>query len=98
MSRTDAPFDTKPEPRYGVLVNEVLINCYTARGVADWWQLNRPYWETAGRLRTHVMSVAGDRVELGPLRRDDAEFAAEHMVASGVPKAAVKVRRWTETR
>lgn len=93
--QADALFQVKPEPQFGVLINEVLINCYVDMG--NWWLPHRTYWEIAGRLRIHVMSITGDRVELGPMPRKNADFIAEHMVSVGVPKRAVKVQRWIDS-
>lgn len=94
-AQTEALFTPKPEPTFGVFVNEIALNTYTAAGVADWWAMHRLLWEASGRLRVLQWCIPGDHLELGPLSRADARFAAAHMVAKGAPKSAVKVRRWT---
>ncbi|MGR7002785.1 hypothetical protein ACU686_40380 [Yinghuangia aomiensis] len=83
---------TAPGPRYGVLVNEVRLLSATDAGA--WWAQHRPQWEASGRPRIITPAIPGDEVELGPLSREDAEFAAQHLVGAGVPATAVTVRRW----
>lgn len=80
------------QQQYGVLVNETVIqSCWGA----SWWLLQRRQWEASGRLRIVTPGMIGDTIELGPLARDDAEFAAAHMhEAGGIPASAVRVRPW----
>lgn len=79
---------------FGLVVNEARVMTYTAPGVADWWVSLRPRWEMSRQLRVLDSGFPGELVELGPFARDDAEFAHGHMIERGVPKAALKIRRW----
>lgn len=75
-----------------VEVNEGIIEA--SRQGADFWALHRQRFVASGRLtETKAACIIGGLVEVGPYERDDADFAAGHMIANGVPKTAVRIKR-----
>lgn len=90
------PLPPTPTPeQWGVVVDGVLLNSLgTAAG--NWWAISAAQFHRSGKLRCLYVLPIGAVEEIGPFSRDDAEFAAEHIVESGVHPRAVKARRWTE--
>lgn len=84
----------RPTPTFGLVVNEILI--YTTTLGADWWTQHRHRFDTSGQTRSLGAAPPGEIVELGPWLREDADFARNHMISNGVPKGALKIRRWTD--
>lgn len=78
---------------YVVEVNEGIVDA-THQG-SEWWYLHRQRFVASGRLTETVGAcIIGGKVEIGPYDKDDAEFAADHMVTTGgVPQSAVRVKR-----
>lgn len=80
---------------WGVVVDEVLLNSLgTAAGA--WWAEQAAHFHRSGKLRHLVALPIGGITEIGPFPRDDAEFARDHLIESGIHPRAVTARRWTE--
>jgi hypothetical protein len=90
------PMPSQPAPeRWGVVVDGVLLNSLgTAAG--NWWATSAAQFHRSGKLRCLLVLPIGAVEEIGPFSRDDAEFARNHIVESGVHPRAVTARRWTE--
>jgi hypothetical protein len=90
------PLPPQPTPElWGVVVDGVLLNSLgTTAG--NWWAINAAQFHRSGKLRCLLVLPIGAVEEIGPFSRDDAEFARDHIVESGVHPRAVKARRWTE--
>lgn len=90
------PIPPAPPPEmWGVVVDGVLLNSLgTTAG--NWWAVNAAQFHRSGKLRCLLVLPIGAVEEIGPLSRDDAEFARDHIVENGVHPRAVKARRWTE--
>ncbi|KUF18431.1 hypothetical protein AT728_18970 [Streptomyces silvensis] len=91
----DIPTQPPAPDRWGVVVDEVLLNSLrTAAGA--WWAVQSAHFYRSGKLRHLVALPIGGVTEIGPLDLDDAEFARDHLIESGVHPRAVTARRWTE--
>lgn len=82
-----------PPPRWGLIVNEVLLNA-TANPARGWWTSHAARFEARGKARILTICVAGALVEYGPWDRDDAQFMHNHMVEHGIHPKALKLRQW----
>lgn len=80
---------------WGVVVDEVLLNSL-GKDTASWWAVQAAQFHRSGKLRHLVGLPIGGVTELGPFDQDDARFAHEHLIESGVHPRVVSVRRWTE--
>lgn len=80
--------------QWGIVLNETGLYSNSAAGATDWWITQRHRFETTGRLRVLTAGVLGDTIEIGPLDRDDAQFARDHMIEHGIHKGLLKLRRW----
>jgi hypothetical protein len=83
-----------PAAEWGVVVDEVLLNSLGTTAGA-WWAEQAAHFHRAGKLRHLVALPIGGITEIGPLPRDDAEFARDHLIENGVHPRAVTARRWS---
>jgi hypothetical protein len=81
--------------QWGVVVDEVLLNSI-GNSPTTWWATTAAQFYRSGKLRHLVGLPIGGVTEIGPLDRDDAEFARDHLVENGVHPRVVSVRRWAE--
>ncbi|TBL29078.1 hypothetical protein EYA84_25340 [Verrucosispora sp. SN26_14.1] len=80
--------------RYAIEVNEGVVE--SSRQGADWWFARRQMFVASGRLReVKAACITGGVVRIGDYDEDDATFMADHMVASGMPQSAVRVKAVT---
>ena len=73
-----------------VRVEEIRVATYSSRAAADWWTLFR-LRGPAERFTTVTPGFPGDVVDVACDDRADAEWLLGHMVAQGIPKAALRV-------
>lgn len=94
MAATQLAFPAPPPPaRWGLIVDEVLLNAIASPG-RDWWFQQAPAFEAQGRARTLLITITGALAEYGPWDRDDAEFMQQHMTDQGLHPKAIKLRKW----
>lgn len=91
----DVPGKPPPPELWGVVVDGVLLNSL-GTAADNWWAVNAAQFHRNGKLRCLLVLPIGAVEEIGPFSRDDAEFARDHIVESGVHPRAVTARRWTE--
>lgn len=82
-----------PPPRWGLIVNEVLLNA-TANPARGWWATYAARLEAQGRARTLMITITGALIEYGPWGRDDAQFMHDHMTEQGIHPKAITLRQW----
>jgi hypothetical protein len=82
-----------PPPRWGLIVDEVLLNA-TASPARSWWQPSAARFEESGRARILMATITGALIEYGPWDRDDAQFMHDHMTEQGIHPKALTLRRW----
>lgn len=82
-----------PVARWGLIVNEVLLNAIASSG-RDWWTTYATRFETQGRARILMITITGALAEYGPWDRDDAEFMQQHMTEQGLHPKAITLRKW----
>lgn len=82
--------------QWGIVLNEtgLFSSGGGAAGASDWWIRQRYRFESSNRLRVLAQGFLGDTVEIGPLDKEDAEFARDHMIKHGIHKGLLKLRRW----
>jgi hypothetical protein len=77
---------------YVVEVDEGKVEA-TRQGV-DWWMVFRARFEGSDRIReTKAACVVGGVAEVRCDDQEGADWLAAHMVAQGLPRTAVKVKR-----
>lgn len=87
---------TAPAPeKWGVVVDEARL--YSIGGSpAEWWTASAAQFHRNGHLRHLATLPIGGSVEIGPLDREDADFARDHLITNGVRPELATVRRWTD--
>lgn len=76
---------------FAVEVNECGI---FATGLGrDWWLANVITRPIGDRIRWLFIGPGGGVAQIGCRDREEAEFVRDHMVASGIHRTHVKVRR-----
>ncbi|GAA0969929.1 hypothetical protein GCM10009555_017970 [Acrocarpospora macrocephala] len=88
------PRPKKPAPLWCAWLQECALHS-SQPALYAWWIPCRWMLDDRGKIRILACAPPGDELEIGPYEdRGEPEFFVDHLIAKGVVKSIIKVRRW----